>query len=736
MKLLSNVQKNRTTDENFWNRVFIAAFVLIFLIGIGLRVHGLTTQSYYLDELYSASVSQPAHTPVDIVKACASDAHPPLYQLILWISYRSFGYTAVTGRALSAVFGILGLLTIFLLGKTLWNRKAGLFALSITSPLFFHVYYSQETRSYSLLFLMTVLCWWAAVLLLKKPTLLRAVFYAVVSLILAYTHYFGIFVLLSQAVFVMGLLVWNKKQTGKPFLYFVFAGILFILGYLPWLHPLLTNKFLSPETTWIKPVSIGFPYYFVRDYFRSGFWYVVGGTLFLIGLVWIRKEQQRQRNEAELGFDVYPYPLLWTWVLVTYFSPYLLSFIAAPMLIPRVTMVTLPAIVLLIAGLVRNFRTKNAIMISMVMVLMLTGTLIFGDHYYNHQWKEDWRSVVQTVMQADPKANSPVLAHWDYNYQAYFRLMGDTREVVRPRRNRFIQQISHLPIRDGIWVLKGHLMQDINPKVRILFEKYFKMVRERKFRMAECAYYRLKSVSAKAKLVGGKPLPTGDEQICDQFNGQFKKLPDGGIRISRDGAVESVPFIFPAGNYRIRVLARGNRVKNETARFELSVGKKTVIHSFTKEKAQWYEGELKIEHADVLPVSISFLNDYFEKIEADTPLNPGTVIKLREGDWDGTLTRKGKTRTYNARWVNNTTGKQVSDTVTVRKFTPGKIVLYRKSLNSCYRGKLSPDGTFAIGTADWYKGSGKWRATFPEFHLSKKLDRNLDILKIRVEKNP
>lgn len=727
----SEIGENGNTGEKKWSqRIFVATFTLLLLIGVGLRFHGLTTQSYWLDELYSASVSQPESTPTEILQACARDAHPPLYEFLLWQTYRSFGYNELTGSALSAVFGVLGLLAIFLLGVTLWNRKAGLFTLAITSPLFFHVYYSQEVRSYSLLFLLTVLSWWTAILLLRKPSLLRTIVYAILSSALAYTHYFGIFVLVSQAVFVSGLLIWDWQRHWKVFACFFVSGVLVFVSYLPWLHPLLSNKLLRPQVTWIKPVSIWFPYHFVRDYFRSGFWVAVIASLFLFGLSRIRQGKQPEPTGSEK--EISPYPLLWNWVLVTYYLPFLLSLVEAPMLIPRVTMVTLPAIILLIAGLARNIRTRNVIIASVLVALTLTGTLILGDHYYGRQWKEDWRSAVQYVIHSDPQAKSPVLAHWDYNFQAYFKMLGDNRKVIRPRRSTFLKLVTQTPVSLGFWVLKAHAMHEIDLRVLAFLGRYFKPVSDVKFHQSECTYYHFKSVTAKAKLIGGVALPESGNLPLDQLNGRFRKVPDGSIRLCSNGSVESCPFIFPEGSYRVRILARGNRVKGETAQFELSIGQKVVITGFTKEQPTWHDGELKIKNADVLPVTISFLNDYFERIEPDTPLNPGPVIKLKEGDWNGTLTRIGETENYSAKWVNEVDGTPLSDTIKIRKFTSANIVLYRKGLNGCYRGHMSPDGTYASGTADWYKGNGKWKAVFPDMKFSGTLDRNLDILQIKI----
>ncbi|PJB83716.1 MAG: hypothetical protein CO090_00700 [Acidobacteria bacterium CG_4_9_14_3_um_filter_49_7] len=57
--LLFNTHNNTGIEKSWSQWIFIATFVLLLLIGIGLRFHGLTIQSYYVDELHSASFANP-----------------------------------------------------------------------------------------------------------------------------------------------------------------------------------------------------------------------------------------------------------------------------------------------------------------------------------------------------------------------------------------------------------------------------------------------------------------------------------------------------------------------------------------------------------------------------------------------------------------------------------------------------------------------------------------------------
>jgi 4-amino-4-deoxy-L-arabinose transferase-like glycosyltransferase len=55
-------------------------------------------------------------------------AKPPLYMWLMSLSYQVFGVSNFSSRLWSPIFGILSLVVVFYLGKTLYNRKIGFLA--------------------------------------------------------------------------------------------------------------------------------------------------------------------------------------------------------------------------------------------------------------------------------------------------------------------------------------------------------------------------------------------------------------------------------------------------------------------------------------------------------------------------------------------------------------------------------------------------------------------------------
>ena len=258
--------------------------LVILLLATGLRFYRLDAQSFWNDEGNSARLSERSIRL--IIEGTASDVHPPLYYLMLrgwreWAGEHEFSL-----RSLSAFAGVLTVAVTMALGQRLadWQlaRIAGF--LAAVHPAL--IYYSQETRMYSLLALWTVLATW---LLLRLETgrletrdwSLKigrwqltidnwplTLLYVLTLTAGLYTHYFFPAILL-----VHGLI----RLTSAPPLLRSLAPLLKWLGmvgtavllYIPWLPIFLRQTGDQPETdiTFIQ---------FLRN---AGNWLAFGQTL-------------------------------------------------------------------------------------------------------------------------------------------------------------------------------------------------------------------------------------------------------------------------------------------------------------------------------------------------------------------------------------------------------------------------------------------------------------------------
>lgn len=183
----------------------------LILIGIILRCSGLTHQSLWFDEIASIRMAQNS----DLFR---SDFHPPLYFSLLksWIFL--FGTSEFAVRLLSALIGIGSLCAVGLVAaNSIPSRRAAGVAVLLTSCSFTHLWYSQEVRSYILLFLESTALleinrrWIANPRSVRLTAMLTGV-----NTILLYTHYGAALLLCAQGCHVAFLAFRQRRKLYDP----------------------------------------------------------------------------------------------------------------------------------------------------------------------------------------------------------------------------------------------------------------------------------------------------------------------------------------------------------------------------------------------------------------------------------------------------------------------------------------------------------------------------------------
>ena len=236
----------------------------ILLVGFILRLSFINKpEGLWNDEYVSWYV---ANTPFregfwqEILKQC----HMPLYYLYL----KPFAhFSDLVLRLTSVVPSLLAIVVMYLVGKE-YSKKLGLICATITSVLSFLIYYAQEVRFYSLLFLFSALALLATIKLIKNTSKKNIFFYCISMILILLTHVLGgIFVLfntlyvvykkkcfskkillyvLSCAVFVLpfGLNILKMLPSSQWWGHFSYTNILFLFS--DYLSPILTNNINAP----------------------------------------------------------------------------------------------------------------------------------------------------------------------------------------------------------------------------------------------------------------------------------------------------------------------------------------------------------------------------------------------------------------------------------------------------------------------------------------------------------
>ena len=191
MQSLSWIERNK-----------VILILLICCVGFFLRFYDLGGESYWFDEIMSLHFSQ--KDLVSILNPPWYETHiPPLYYILLHFWIRLFGTSKFAIRSLSAIFGSLSIFVLYKLGKNLFNVKIAIYSSFILAVSIFHIYFSQEARMYSLLTLTTLISIFFFLKSLNENRLRFWASYIIVSILMLYTHFYGIFILIFQFFYLL-----------------------------------------------------------------------------------------------------------------------------------------------------------------------------------------------------------------------------------------------------------------------------------------------------------------------------------------------------------------------------------------------------------------------------------------------------------------------------------------------------------------------------------------------------
>ena len=206
--------------------------VALTLLGALLRFPTLDRQSFWLDELVTASLLDRSLGDV-VGEIPRTEATPYLYYVVAWLWSSVFGLGEVGLRSLSALAGTATVPVAYGAGAVLVSRRAGLVAAALVATNPFLVWYSQEARSYALFALLGATSVLAFGLALRGDRRWLVGWCVVCALTLA-THYFGIFLVGAEALWLLARL--------RPRLPVVLASLVPVATLLAHLPVLLDQR--------------------------------------------------------------------------------------------------------------------------------------------------------------------------------------------------------------------------------------------------------------------------------------------------------------------------------------------------------------------------------------------------------------------------------------------------------------------------------------------------------------
>ena len=174
-------------------------------LGAILRFATLDLQSFRYDE--AVTVARVLHPSLfDTLSGVpGSESTPPLYYGLAWLWTRVFGTGEVGIRSLSALAGTVTIVLVYLAGRELLSRRAGLIAAAIVAVNPAMIWFSQDARAYALVVLLVALSFLFFARALRDPAPRTLAAWALSSALALATHYFAAFVIGPEAILLLAL---------------------------------------------------------------------------------------------------------------------------------------------------------------------------------------------------------------------------------------------------------------------------------------------------------------------------------------------------------------------------------------------------------------------------------------------------------------------------------------------------------------------------------------------------
>lgn len=237
-----------------------AKIFLIIILGIALRLIFINKpDGLWNDEYISWMI---AATPFSggFIDAVKSQCHMPFYYLYLKFFMTLFGQSDLLLRLTSVLAGVLSIPVMYFVGKEN-DENTGLTCAGITAISSFLIYYSQEVRLYSVLFLFSALTLLYTIKCIKNPTKTNFILCAISNFLILFTHTIGfVFVFFNLIILSINLYKQFKKIITTVWISIFAGGILLT----PLIFKIFTTKSFSQWWGHFSISKIGFLF---TDYF-------------------------------------------------------------------------------------------------------------------------------------------------------------------------------------------------------------------------------------------------------------------------------------------------------------------------------------------------------------------------------------------------------------------------------------------------------------------------------------
>lgn len=180
---------------------WLALLGVVVAEGVALRLSTLGNRSFWLDE--TTAVRQATWSIPHMLGEMANNVHPPLFHILLHYWIVAFGRSELAVRAFPLVWGIAAIPLLYWVGSSIYDRRVGFIAASIGAFSPFFVWYSQEARMYSMMFVLALLATGALYHALRTGAFRWWSLFTLATAAGVMTQYFFLFLVAGQGAYFL-----------------------------------------------------------------------------------------------------------------------------------------------------------------------------------------------------------------------------------------------------------------------------------------------------------------------------------------------------------------------------------------------------------------------------------------------------------------------------------------------------------------------------------------------------
>ena len=362
--------------------------LLILVAGLAavLRFHSLAAKSFWFDEGVSVAIAR-----LDWYNFARilwrREANMSLYYFLLhfWLY---FGGSEFFVRALSVLFAVASVPVIYLLGRRLFDSRVGLIASALMAVNAYHVQYSQDARSYSLMVLHCLLSSLYFLKCLDEPSSRNRAAYVLSSAMAVYAQFFSALLLIAQW---LSLKMLDRGQIRPP-----------TRRDWRWIALLVSPVAVFVATTgtgplrWVQRPGLKDLWIFALHLTGNGGpWLLLASVAACLAAL---LPTLLTRRAQRVPWETWRYRFLLSWLLFPILLTLGLSVIK-PLFVPRYFIFCLPALFLLMACGIARLRPAalQAPALLFVLILSFRGTAGYYRQDLDIQ-RDDWRAATQYLL--------------------------------------------------------------------------------------------------------------------------------------------------------------------------------------------------------------------------------------------------------------------------------------------------------------------------------------------------